>query len=145
MEITNSFAIMDEYDFSDRESYLTERVFNVVGYIPLICVPSGAVRALYGLVQIVIGVATGTFHLAGDLIRSAPKGYGYRAMRNYAHVSHGFGNVIRGAIEALTVLGLPSLVYDITGLRYSYEGEKKYKKVEIMHMNQLSQKIEHGL
>lgn len=145
MEIDGLSLHLDSYDMADKESFLSEKTFNVLGYVPILCIPSGVVRSVYGFVQVVVGIAVGTLHLIGDLFRSTPKGYGYRTLRNYEHVIHGIANVIRGSLEAGTAIGLPGMLYDITGLRYSYAGELKYKQLEVLQMNQFSQKLQKGI
>ncbi|MCH9631504.1 MAG: hypothetical protein S4CHLAM37_15270 [Chlamydiia bacterium] len=114
----------DAYDQKEQDLVSMEKVFNIMGYIPVCSSASGPVRSLFGTIQTIVALVKIPFTLLFDLFRENPKGYGNRTLRNCHYAAHGLGNIVRGFVEIVPLLGnITTIFYDTLGLRISYSVE----------------------
>lgn len=120
-----------------------EKGFNTAGYMPAISNISAVIRALYGVIIIVEGIARTTFNgLAFAYYSSCKDAYqktkdGYipsfsilhskrKALNGLRFFSHGMANIGRAVVEFIPFFGnLTCRVYDELGLRLRYHENDK--------------------
>lgn len=106
-----------------------EKVLNIAGYVPIVSNVSGALRLVYGEVEVVAAVAVGVFLILKALFNSNAEQcsqevcQGRDIMVHYA--LHGLGNICRGSVESLFFIGnLSTLFYDfVLEKRFAYASE----------------------
>lgn len=109
----------------DQELAQIEKGLNIAGYIPVVSYYSGLVRGFMGVTQIVIGVAE-EFFLRKKVVEVEE-----RPVFSNPLVCHGIANCIRAFVGANgsfigRLLGnAGTLLYDFSGIRYSYYKEEK--------------------
>lgn len=99
----------------DRNLSQFEKALNVAGYIPIVSSVSGAVRVLYGKIEVVAAVGTAAISALKALFSDArgSKEWFGRSVMALDYALHGVANIVRGYIEMVPFLGLAlCLPYD---------------------------------
>lgn len=122
------FAVMHPMQRAlDQALHTFEKVLNVAGYVPFVSAISGAIRIGYGKVEVIGAIAAGALLTVKALFnrdaeqRSFDFKYAVAVAANYS--IHGLANIGRGFVEALPIINLSCLVYDLTGTRIQYPFE----------------------
>lgn len=97
-------------------------------YIPVVSTISGFARYLLGKVEVIVAVSVAIFKFIASLFKSAGerKVLEKEAIETLHYAAHGLANMFRGLVAMVPVLGnISCLVYDLTGNRLRYPGEKQ--------------------
>lgn len=111
----------------DQALHTFEKVLNFAGYIPIVSTISGSIRIAYGKAEVVGAVAAGALLAIKALCntdadqRARDMDYAVAVGVNYS--IHGLANIGRGFVEAIPIINLSCLVYDLTGTRIQYPFE----------------------
>lgn len=115
---------MYPYDLYEQRKADTERTLNVLEWIPVLSMGVGAIRVLYGTIQIISGIVKASLCLLADVFIRSNLGFGFRTLKHSTYVIHGISNAIRGALQ-MTLVGWPLfLIHDLMGIRYRYNVEE---------------------
>ncbi len=111
----------------DQALHTIEQVLNVAGYLPLVSMISGSIRIAYGKIEVIGAVAAGALLALKGFANSDPEqrskevDYGVAVIVNYS--IHGLINIGRAFVEAIPLINLSCLVYDLAGGRIQYPFE----------------------
>ena len=100
-----------------------EKGLNYVGYVPFVSTISGALRAEYGKIEVIGGLAVTAFKAISALFQAGAQRDASleRAVEHLTYAWHGVANIFRGIIEAIPFASLVTcLPYDLSGCRYTY-------------------------
>jgi hypothetical protein len=103
-----------------------EAILNWTGKIPLIGYFSGTARFFLGMTIVAVSAVAGAMLIAASTVpqRSGYAKIGTALLREYAAL-HGGSNILRGLVEhySWTLSLLTTLVWDLSGKRFTYLGE----------------------
>ena len=88
---------------------LEVKIFNILGYIPIVSSISGAFRCLLGKFEILGGLIFGTAKALVGILTSnerAKQAHFSEAGFLFSYILHGFLNILRGLVEMIPLLGL---------------------------------------
>lgn len=100
-----------------------ETGLNYAGYVPIVSSFSAVVRAEYGKIEIICGIAAAVFFAVRALLaEGAQKEFLWkRSEDSLEYVAHGFANIIRAVFECVPFVSLVTcLPYDLCKNRFSY-------------------------
>jgi hypothetical protein len=107
----------------DRTLTAFETGLNYAGYVPILSSFSAPVRAGYGKIEIICGVAAAAiFAIRALLAEGAQKEVLWnKSDEALEYVAHGLANIIRAVFELVPFVSLVTcLPYDLFGERFSY-------------------------
>lgn len=116
---------MDEIDI-DSTLASFEKDLNFVGYIPFASMLSGALRIIYGKIEVIGSVALGALSAIKSLFYNGEQKEQEwnRAVHFFNYALHGIANIFRGTLETVPFLSLVTcLPYDMLELRFTYPKE----------------------
>lgn len=106
-----------------------EKGLNIAGYVPLVSCISGAVRGMYGKIEIIAGVVAASFLAIAAFFNpnaDVSRQWVRKAVDILTTYSlHGIANIGRSWIEMIPLLSLVTcLPYDLMGKRFAYPQER---------------------
>ncbi|MBS0606124.1 MAG: hypothetical protein AB7H48_05785 [Parachlamydiales bacterium] len=111
----------------DQALHTFEKVLNFAGYIPIVSTFSGSIRIAYGKAEVVGAIAAGALLAVKALCNTdaekRARDFDYAAGVAVNYSIHGLANIGRGFVEAIPIINLSCLVYDLTGTRIQYPFE----------------------
>jgi hypothetical protein len=122
------------YDIYEQHQADIEKTLNILGYIPGVSSSTGIGRSLLGIVGLVKNSVKMVFYTLTDIFKRCSHGYGYRTFKHASYIFHDLGNIIRGSIEFLPLIGNNlGMVYDLAIGRFSYSLESKYESQPLFY------------
>lgn len=113
------------YQNAEQRYANLENTLGNFGYVPVVSSFTGPARAIYGIIQTIVGSVTSVFKGVQYFITRDPE-HRNQAAANHWYTVHGNMNITRGSIEFMPVFGnLATFFYDtVIGLRANYTYEK---------------------